>query len=263
MTIEDRVYELLAKKVEPFKTKLERREREDDRLKTEDGVFDESTLLTIYHMLNRGVLERVEGNLASGKEANVFLGIGREGGFVVVKIYRVNTTSFRNFTPYIMGDPRFRHVPRDHRALVIMWAKKEFKNLSRMRNGGVRVPEPYIQANNVLIMEYIGSDTSPARTLKETAVADPSEGLSWALKNIELLATGPHLVHSDFSEYNVLVHPDSGERVIIDVAQSVVLDHPSSHEFLVRDVKNICRFFGRPGATVPDEPEAIVKRFLE
>ena len=38
------------------------------------------------------------------------------------------------------------------------------------------------------------------------------------------------LVHADLSEYNVLVH--KGELVVIDVSQSVELDHPRALDFL-------------------------------
>ena len=51
------------------------------------------------------------------------------------------------------------------------------------------------------------------------------------------------MVHADFSEYNVLL--DRGLPRIIDVGQMVSVDHPQAEEFLVRDVSNLSRYFGR------------------
>ncbi len=255
VSIEDSVYELLRKKVEPFRVKVERREREDERLKTVGEVFDESTLMALYSILNKGILDTVEGNLSSGKEANIFLARDGSGNYVAVKIYRIHTTSFRKFAPYLDGDPRFKSLPRDHRALVFTWAKKEFKNLARLADSGVRVPRPLFQLKNVLVMEYIGTDEFPARTMKEVPPDDPEGAFAWSMETVEKMVTVSALVHADLSEYNILAMPGTGELVIIDVAQSVVLDHPMSGEFLQRDLRNLCRFFGRLGVDTGAPPE--------
>jgi len=53
------------------------------------------------------------------------------------------------------------------------------------------------------------------------------------------------LIHGDLSEYNILVK--DGKLFIIDVGQSVLLDHPMAEEFLHRDVKNIINYFSKYG----------------
>jgi len=45
--------------------------------------------------------------------------------------------------------------------------------------------------------------------------------------------TRPILVHADFSEFNVLY---DGDPVVIDMGQSVTLEHPMASKFLARDV---------------------------
>jgi RIO kinase 1 len=50
------------------------------------------------------------------------------------------------------------------------------------------------------------------------------------------------LVHADFSEFNVLY---DGEPVVIDMGQSVTLEHPMASKFLARDIANIARYFGK------------------
>ena len=64
------------------------------------------------------------------------------------------------------------------------------------------------------------------------------------------------LVHGDLSEYNILYH--DGEVVLIDVSQSVDLDHPKALEFLREDCKHVNDFFGRAGV-----PTLTVKQLFE
>ena len=48
------------------------------------------------------------------------------------------------------------------------------------------------------------------------------------------------LVHADLSEFNILF----GDRpVVIDMGQSVTIDHPRAFSFLKRDIANINHFF--------------------
>jgi RIO kinase 1 len=57
---------------------------------------------------------------------------------------------------YLTGDPRFSGIGSDKRDIVLAWTRKEFANLKRARDGGVRVPEPIAVKLNVLVMELIG-----------------------------------------------------------------------------------------------------------
>ena len=50
-----------------------------------------------------------------------------------------------------------------------------------------------------------------------------------------------NLIHADLSEYNILWHEN--KIWIIDVSQSVDKSHPKWAEFLLRDCRNISRFF--------------------
>ena len=54
-----------------------------------------------------------------------------------------------------------------------------------------------------------------------------------------------HIIHSDLSEYNVLVGETSCDTWIIDWPQAVTTDHPNAQQLLKRDVFNIVRFFNR------------------
>ncbi|MGA9099021.1 MAG: RIO1 family regulatory kinase/ATPase, partial [Methanotrichaceae archaeon] len=78
---------------------------------------------------------------------------------------------------------------------------------------------------------------------------------------ISLLYNKADLVHSDLSEFNVLY---DGEPVIIDMGQSVTLDHPMARKFLERDIKNITHYFQkRYGIGSEEEIRAKLKRDAE
>ncbi|PWZ39093.1 Serine/threonine-protein kinase RIO1 [Zea mays] len=56
------------------------------------------------------------------------------------------------------------------------------------------------------------------------------------------------LVHGDLSEYNILYF--EGHLYIIDVSQSVDLDHPSALDFLKEDCLHVSDFFKKRGVPV-------------
>ena len=72
--------------------KVERLEKDSEIYKIMSSVFDSSTLLTLYHLVNRGVIDVFYGVVSTGKEANIFCGIDKKGNFVAVKIYRIVRT---------------------------------------------------------------------------------------------------------------------------------------------------------------------------
>ena len=52
-----------------------------------------------------------------------------------------------------------------------------------------------------------------------------------------------NLIHSDFSEYNILWH--DSRCYFIDVSQAVEPTHPHAYHFLLRDCHNITQFFSK------------------
>lgn len=162
----------------------------------------------------------------------------------MLKIYRVSTSNFRAMQEYLQGDPRFGSVKGTKRAIVAAWAKKEFRNLKRAEAAGVRVPHPVAIRGNILVMELIGQDDEPAPQLKDVDL-DAQE--AWRVfglltSYVSLLYNRAGLVHADLSEFNILY---DGEPVLIDMGQSVTLDHPMAGRFLQRDVANLARYFAR------------------
>ncbi|MGQ9587698.1 MAG: serine protein kinase RIO [Thermoplasmata archaeon] len=219
------------------------RRKDADDQKSYDEVFDKPNLMVIYKLFSDGVLDRLDFPIATGKEGNVFRASTRDGGLLAVKIYRTTTSTFRDMAKYIHGDPRFDGLGGRKRKLIFMWAMKEFLNLKQLYKAGVRVPKPVAQRRNVVVMEYIGNETEPARELRNVKLRDPEPVARKLLDYIKLAYRKAKLVHSDISEFNVLML--DGKPVIIDVGQAVMLGHPLAQEWLERDVSNVARYFRR------------------
>ncbi len=206
-------------------------------------------------LVRRGVLYELKGVVSAGKEARVYWGISPKGVDLAVKIYLTATAEFRKgMLKYIIGDPRFdSYIPKSTRKLMILWARKEFKNYKLLCNAGVSVPEPIAQHDNILVLQFIGEKGVRAPLLKEVSLDDREyERIFWAvLDDVRKAYRGARLVHGDLSEYNVMVW--RGKHYIIDVSQAVKISHPHAMELLVRDLRNIKRFFSdEVGIDTPD-----------
>lgn len=245
----------------------EKRIKDKDLYETVEEVFDTRTVLTIYELMRRRVLKRLNGVISAGKEARVYLGFSPKNEELAVKIYLTATAEFRRgIMKYIMGDPRFSSIPSDMRKLIYLWTRKEYRNLKKMYSAGVSVPKPIAVLNNVLVMEFIGRNGVRFPLLKEVWQDLTRDELEYIFKqvvdNMEKMVCRAGLVHADLSEFNIMVK-DSLDIVVIDVSQAVSLQHPNALEFLDRDIRNVYRFFyEEAGLDIPG-PEEFAARMRE
>ncbi len=151
-----------------------RRKDANDR-KVVDEVFDRQNLMRLYKLISDGVIDRLDFPIATGKEGNVFRATTRDGKLVAVKIYRTTNASFKDMAKYVQGDPRFKGITTNRRKLILAWAAKEFGNLERLTEAGVRVPRPIAHYQNIIVMEYIGDEVEPARELRNVRIENPEE----------------------------------------------------------------------------------------
>ena len=216
-----------------------------------DSVFDERTVFQLNKLLTNGPLDRIEGIISAGKEANVYLAYDREDQEVAIKIYKIDSNTSKWMRNYIVGDPRFKKIPRNVSKIIFLWASKEYKNLQRAYKHELSVPKPIKIVNNILIMEYIGFESIPAPRLKEVKnPKNPINLFNEILDFIKLLYQKARLVHGDLSEFNILYH--NQKPVIIDISQAVSIQHPKAEEYLVRDIKNIFSYFEKLGIELPN-----------
>jgi RIO kinase 1 len=220
---------------------------EDKRVGSE--VFDRITLQTLYKLANQGYIHLLNGAISTGKEANVFKGADEEGNLVAVKIYRVTTSDFKKMQYYIQGDPRFNVRSNSKRQLINNWVLKEFKNLNRAYDAGVRVPKPIVAKNNILVMEFIGDENgTPARLMRQVKISNPEYIANKILDYVKKLYNDAKIVHGDLSAFNILIEDD--EPVIIDLSQGLVVDHPLARELLNRDIDNLVKDFKKMGMDI-------------
>lgn len=221
---------------------------------TIDSVFDERTIFQLNKLLRNGPLERIEGIISAGKEANVYLAYDENNREVAIKIYKIDSNTSKWMRNYIIGDPRFKKIPNNISKIIYLWASKEYKNLKRAYKVGLSVPEPIYIKNNILVMEYIGFETIPAPKLKDIKnPKEPIELLNDILSFVKDLYQKANLVHGDLSEFNILYH--NQKPVVIDISQAVTIQHPKAEVYLVRDIKNIFNYFTKLNIEVPDPKE--------
>ncbi|MCX8205969.1 MAG: serine protein kinase RIO [Candidatus Micrarchaeota archaeon] len=219
-----------------------------EQIKVESSVFDRFTLREIYSLMASGIIMTLDFPIKKGKESIVFRATpppGYPADFLAVKVYMVETSDFVHMAKYIADDPRFR-VRSNKRKLIHEWVKKEYRNLLLCEKMGVPVPHPHAFRGNVLVMDFIGEDGAPAKTLKERGPLDPQRECDFLMGEIRKMHKGG-FVHADLSEYNILCGP-GGRLVLIDLAQGVLKGHPHYSEWLHRDVANISKYYRSYGA---------------
>jgi len=263
--VEEEVKEPIPKELIQRRKYL-KRWKDKDLFETVEEVFDMSTQLAVYELIRRGVIGELKGVISAGKEARVYCGKSPKGDDIAVKIYLTTTAEFRkSIRKYILGDPRFEQIAnRGLRHLIYAWARKEFRNLKRMEQAGIRVPKPIAVYKNVLVMEFIGENCKRAPLLVELAkpvnqldVEEWTRIFNTVYDYMIKMYQKARLVHADLNEYNIMYWND--EPVIIDVSQAVPINHPYALEFLMHDIQQIRRFFSSVGVEVPSAAEMYAK----
>ena len=116
-------------------------------------------------------------------------------------------------------------------------AEREFNALNRLFRGGMPVPEPIARNRHVIVMSEI--DGAP---LNEIWYVENAEELLEEILKAVKTAYKLGIVHSELSEYNILVN-NMGRFVIIDWPQYIEASNEESKQFLMADLKRIIFFF--------------------
>jgi RIO kinase 1 len=215
---------------------------------------------------NSQVITDILGQVKGGKEANVYCCAAHPStglDLIAAKVYRPRV--FRN----LRNDARYRQgrtvMDEDGKAVFsrrellavqkntrfgqelrhVSWLETEFQTMLLLHEAGADVPVPLMQGNNVILMEYVGAQSSPAATLNKVTLK-PSEALRIYEQLVRNLVTmlACHRVHADFSAYNVLYW--EGQVKIIDFPQAVdPRRNPEAYALLMRDVERLCQYFAR------------------
>lgn len=192
--------------------------------------------LAINNLVKEGVIDSFGQSLGVGKEADVYDALSPEGKRIAVKFHRLGRISFRQTR-------RKRAYAREHSSWLFqshIAAEKEFQAMKLVYENGVSVPEPISHNRHIIAMGMIEG----AQLFKYKDIGKPEKVLREILRNIRKTYLKAHLIHSDLSEYNLILQPDA-HILIIDWPQAVKTDHANAAELLERDLKNVLTFFSR------------------
>ncbi len=213
-------------------------------------------------LVEEGLVDEVLGQLMSGKEATVY--IVRCGEHIrCAKVYKeANQRSFRKASSYQEG----RKVKNSRQARAMekgsrygrqmqeeVWQNAEVDALYRLAAAGVRVPQPHICFEGVLLMDLVvDAEGSAAPRLNDVALSE-EVALEYhtLLVNqvVRMLCAG--IIHGDLSEYNILVADDG--PVIIDLPQAIdAAANSTAAEMLERDVNNLRTYFSAFAPSLKD-----------
>jgi RIO kinase 1 len=205
-------------------------------------------------LIDEGLIDAVQRQLMSGKEAMVF--VVRCGEDTrCAKVYKAAThRSFRQAVDYtenrkVKNTRQARAMAKGTRfgkqAAEAAWQSAEVDALYRLAAAGVRVPKPYNFFEGVLLMELVvdaNGDAAPRlNDVQFTREQALQHHATFIHEVVRMLAAG--VVHGDLSEFNILLAADG--PVIIDLPQAVdAAGNNHAQRMLLRDVANLRGFFG-------------------
>jgi RIO kinase 1 len=205
-------------------------------------------------LIDEGLIDAVQRQLMSGKEAMVF--VVRCGEDTrCAKVYKAAThRSFRQAVDYtenrkVKNTRQARAMAKGTRfgkqAAEAAWQSAEVDALYRLAAAGVRVPKPYNFFEGVLLMELVVDDNGDAAPRLNDVQFSHEDALrhhaTLIHEVVRMLAAG--VVHGDLSEFNILLAADG--PVIIDLPQAVdAAGNNHAQRMLLRDVANLRGFFG-------------------
>jgi RIO kinase 1 len=210
-------------------------------------------------LLDEGLIDAVQRQLMSGKEAQVY--VVRCGEQVrAAKVYKEATNrSFRQAVDYT--ENRKVKNSRSARAMAkgtkfgreqqeAAWQSAEVDALFKLAAAGVRVPRPFHFFEGVLLMELVTDAEGVVAPRLNDVHFTPDEArahhATLLQEVVRMLLAG--VVHGDLSEFNVLLGTHDGRPapVIIDLPQAVdAAGNNHARRMLLRDVDNLRDFFGR------------------
>jgi len=209
----------------------------------------------LQSLLDEGLIDAVQRQLMSGKEAMVY--VVRCGDETrCAKVYKEATQrSFRQAVDYTEN----RKVKNSRQARAMAkgtkfgrekqeeaWQSAEVDALYRLAAAGVRVPHPFNFHEGVLLMELVTDAEGAAAPRLNDAEFSPEQArahhATLIREVVRMLCAG--VVHGDLSEFNILLAADG--PVIIDLPQAVdAAGNNHAKRMLLRDVDNLRNFFGQ------------------
>jgi len=206
-------------------------------------------------LLDDGLIDEVLYELKSGKEADVYV-VQRGNERFCAKVFKeARQRSFKQDVMYQEG----RKVRNSRRARALskrskfgqkeqeqLWVSAEVDALYTLSAAGVRVPQPEMFIDGVLLMELVTDAEGRVAPRLDNVELDEATALKYHERLIRevvrMLSAG--LIHGDLSEFNILIAEEG--PVIIDLPQAVnAAANNSAAMILIRDVDRLRHHLGR------------------
>ncbi len=211
---------------------------------------------SLQKLIEDGVIDDVKTQLMSGKEAAVYV-VERHGELLAAKVYKSREQrTFKATATYTEGRNQTRNS-RDKRAMgkrtawgkeliESSWRDMEYQALFHAFHAGVRVPEPVLLYEDVLLMQLLVDDNGvPAPRLADFDLpAEVAELLHREIYGQVRLLLQVGKIHGDLSAFNILIA--EGGPTIIDMPQVVdASGNNQAAEILRRDLANVTEHLAR------------------
>ncbi|MGC9148950.1 MAG: RIO1 family regulatory kinase/ATPase [Sulfolobales archaeon] len=204
-------------------------------------TFTGLNLYSLKKLAERDIIKAIGVPIGVGKESVVYIAKNYKDDLVAIKFYRIGWSSFREFS-------RRRGYGLDLGGSTwllrsIVAAEREYSIMKKLINIiPDKIPQIFARELNAIVMEYIdGKELHKVLGLK-----NPLKIFSDIIDVIREVYLKLGIIHADLSPYNILVKDPGTEHersFIFDWPQWVDIKEASAEKILLRDLRNIVRFF--------------------
>ena len=183
---------------------------------------------------NRNTITSIGPQIGIGKEAEIYLAHDSEEKDKILKMFRLGRSSFKQ----IKRKRDISTSTSNWLLLNIQTAKREYDILNYLRQSSTSFPTPLYRSFHCIVMEpFYGSKLADAESLE-----DPQSVLEKIISNVKIAYQNGY-INGDLNEYNIMVNNDN--IFILDWPQAIKSDTINANVVLLRDVKNILKFFSK------------------
>jgi RIO kinase 1 len=238
-----------AKELASARSHWKRRNLRDGRRSRYVEVEEVSLDTLRADAVESGLVDKVVSILATGKEADVYVGLWKNVP-LGLKVYRLHRTPHKKKSMIGYSMDRVGQI-----------AANEFTILEKAYRAGIPVPTPARRVDNMFTMRFLGDASGAARLLKDIEIENPRDIAEQTMNIIQNLLLNGFLIHGDLSEYNLLLYQ---ERVyVIDFPQAIDLSSRVNRQLrfenakplLLRDIENVVHYFDRYDVEIDTDTE--------
>jgi len=183
---------------------------------------------------NRNTITSIGPQIGIGKEAEIYLAHDSQEKDKILKMFRLGRSSFKQ----IKRKRDISTSTSNWLLLNIQTAKREYDILNYLRQSSTSFPTPLYRSFHCIVMEpFYGSRLADAESLD-----DPQSVLEKIISNVKIAYQNGY-INGDLNEYNIMVNNDN--IFILDWPQAIKVDTINANVGLLKDVKNILKFFSK------------------